>query len=166
MDGGRFDAMARGMVATRTRRATLRSLLGGALTMGMTRLDRDETGAACLPGEPCSCKRNGKQCAHGGQCCSGICAVHAPSPGVCVCRGLGQACETNKNCCSGVCDARANRCSCKSVGQICDADKHCCSGYCRRGRCGCAPLGGSCRQGADCCSGWCDNGTCDLEPPA
>jgi hypothetical protein len=64
MDAERFDGLVRTFGQTRSRRQTLRGLVGaaiGALALGGRDVSADE------------CKRNGKACKKNSQCCSGNC---------------------------------------------------------------------------------------------
>ena len=67
MDGHRFDALARRLSTTGSRRAALRALAAGLVTF------RLHWRIAQADHVPCTLKTNGKRCASGAECCSGRC---------------------------------------------------------------------------------------------
>lgn len=60
------------------------------------------------------CFGAGTACAHGGECCSGICAPDASGNLVCdpegSCRADGETCTADADCCGGVCDTQTLTC--------------------------------------------------------
>lgn len=88
---GRFDALARLLATSQSRRQILAGLAGGiAFTLGF---ERGNTGAASV------CGAGGSLCTSNGECCSGICDPHLyrclAQPSVCTGRPgapAGQAC--------------------------------------------------------------------------
>ena len=158
MDGNRFDAIAKTLIAATSRRRTLGGLLGG--TLGLLGLaDPEEAWSAksgrCKPKcdkcERCEkgkCRRtkSGKK-----RCKKGKCVLQPGAPRC----GAGEV--RNPDTC-GCCQTNGQRCSPPGVG-------NCCSEGCFdvgggnvicRGR----PAGFSCTFGAQCQSGVCSNGIC------
>ena len=89
MDGHRFDRIARGLAAGRTRRGIVKGL--GAAALGGLGLARP--GGAAADGDPAGdCKAASKDCKKDAQCCA------APAP----CAG-NTPCTTGADCCSGEC---------------------------------------------------------------
>jgi hypothetical protein len=96
-----FDELAWGLAGgTVSRRKALR-LMGAALVGGAL----GSLGIGEAAADPDGCKRNGKNCKRGTQCCSG-------------------------NCSSGTCAA-----ACQPFGASCTADSQCCGGNCSSGTC-------------------------------
>ena len=79
MDDGRLDTAAKTLARLGTRRAALRLVAVGAFGTVLARLGLQEAAAAC--------RKNGKECARGGQCCSGLCKRRTcrPAPGQDIC---------------------------------------------------------------------------------
>jgi hypothetical protein len=146
MDDGRFDDLTRTLARSRTRRASLRALAGGALAGGLTWLGMGEAEAACKPARK-RCKRNKN-------CCSNKCTKR--KNGKKKCRGNGPTCLKNRTlcfdsdeCCSEFCGTinGFNGC-CVPNNEICDVTGDCCvtvqePATCENGRC-CVVAGGTC----------------------
>jgi hypothetical protein len=123
MDPSRFDALTRLLAARPSRRQLLRSLSGG-LTAGL--LGREALAA--------DCKADGKACAKGSQCCSGLCA---PPP-----TGHTSVAHSTSVCCTPHCTGR-----CGGAGDGC-------GGTCDTA-CPPAPFDAPCTTNAGCASGVC-----------
>ena len=91
-----FDELARGLADGSVTRAKALRLMGAAL-LGGTLASLGMGGEAA--GAPPGCKRNGKKCKNGNQCCSGNCEGET-----CVCIPVCEPCTENRQCCSGICD--------------------------------------------------------------
>jgi len=91
-----FDELARGLASGSISRGKALRLMGAALVGGaMGSVGMHEASA-----DPPGCKRNGKACKKGTQCCSGNC-----SGGICAaaCGATGATCTEGSTCCSGFC---------------------------------------------------------------
>ena len=134
MDPTRFDALARRLAPTTSRRDALRLLTVGALGLLAGLPGRGAAAAACL--------KDGKECKRGGQCCSGRCAGKR---GKKTCRRApGQAnCTIDRN----VCKVGQSGVGCKGSGG-------CACAVTTRGTAFCASLFtdvcARCDSGADC----------------
>ena len=128
MDERRLDAAARALARVGSRRAALRLAAGGGLAAVLTRLGRREATAAC--------RKNGKQCSRGGQCCSGVCKRRtcrsAPGQGTCttasdVCAGTNFGCKEGQPCSCYVTARGASFCGTRfdTVCSSCDRDEDC-----------------------------------------
>jgi len=132
MDPGHFDAWTKTLVAgAASRRTTLRSLIGVALSAAIARSSVREVLAECAaPGEPCVP-------GPAPECCSGLCATN----GTC-CLGKSapeEPCHSDRQCCSGRCEG--GKCQCRR-------DERLCRGVCiRPGQC-CSES--ECREGEVC----------------
>ena len=96
MDDGRLDAAAKALATLGTRRAALRLVAVGAFGTVLARLGLQQAAAAC--------RKNGKECTRGGQCCSGLCKRRTcrPAPGQDICTIEADACRgTDPNGCGG-----------------------------------------------------------------
>lgn len=175
MDPTRFDTLVAALARPASRRATVASLLGGAVgALGRSAAAADPKGDAhaakggsCPSGKkPChghcinkrrschkpgeGCKDNGQPCKKNGQCCSNRCDNH-----VCAaqlgCLPTGDICAQNSDCCSAncfnfVCAARVTECGTGGSARQCvPPAKGCAGGACCYGEAAC---GGSCCQGA------------------
>ncbi len=121
MDGQQFDELTRALATGRSRRAVLRSLLGGV-----------GAGALALLGGPAHAapqlKRNGRRCKSSSQCASGYCD---PATQQCMtCKPL-TACPFGQNC-GSVPDGCDGMVSCGSC-----TDPETCGGGGTAGVCGC-----------------------------
>jgi hypothetical protein len=158
------DELARGLADGSVTRCKVLRLMGAVLVGStLASLGMGEATAA-PPGSPPGCKRNGKTCTKGKQCCSGNC-----SSGTCqtqtttsttssttstststtstststtststttMCRLDGEACTAGSQCCSGICDTRGICATCEGVGGPCGAGRPCCGGaVCVGGTC-------------------------------
>lgn len=125
MDGTRFDALARKVSAAGTRRALLRSAVGGAAAMivggAATGAAAQVSTAACLGiGTRCGRKKQ-PGC---GQCCISYASRQNSGQRRCACRPDFTRCDRNDECCGGVCCKVNGRRVCVSgifVGS-CDCD--------------------------------------------
>ncbi len=96
MDGPRFDALARRLSATGSRRAALRALAASLVTFSLDWriVQADHT--------PCTRKANGERCTRGSECCSGRCKRKRgtnkrfcrKAPGQGICTVVENICET------------------------------------------------------------------------
>jgi hypothetical protein len=146
MDGERFDALAKVLSTTGSRRRVLAGLLGAALAAPRGRAAADQ------------CKADGKACKKNGQCCSGHCigasgGSTGKGGGTCqpavTCLGLGAACDpTTSTCCqtpgaTTVCADEAG-CDAQPPGDTC-----------------CRPAGEPCTSTCECCGLlFCTNNLC------
>ena len=93
---GFFDDLARGLADGSITRGKALRLMGAAVVGGaLASLGIEGEAGADPPG----CKRTGKKCKNGNQCCSGICEGET-----CVCIPVCEPCTENRQCCSGICD--------------------------------------------------------------
>jgi hypothetical protein len=106
-----FDELARGLASGSISRGRALRLMGAALVGGaLASVGMHEAFA-----DPIGCKRNGKACKKGTQCCSGNCG----EGGTCACKPYSSACTNNSECCSGfcnqfgVCDQNVVACECE-----------------------------------------------------
>jgi hypothetical protein len=179
MDADRFDALSRALTIQRSRRTTLRALLGTLLSgvlpgaSGETLAERHkslDTAASLV------CRPVGTACKHGRQCCakkclrSGKCSCDAsnscPQPtnpckmavcsstGRCVIQNepAGTPCGGEKVCCDKSCvDTETDPTHCGNCGNRCLSGE-----VCTNGKCLCASgnvvCGGACVAG-NCCKG-------------
>ena len=91
-----FDELATGLASGSISRGRALRLMGAALVGGtLASLGIGEAAA-----DPKGCKREGKHCTRGTQCCSGTCA-----DGKCAapCRLICDRCTEDSECCSGLC---------------------------------------------------------------
>jgi hypothetical protein len=164
MDAGRFDAIARVMGSSRSRRGVVAAIAG--LLAG-----KSIGGVAAAPRK--TCRRDGASCTRASQCCSGTCPTGRAVPrhlrnrcagcgageircnGSCVdisndllnCGGCGQeyACVSSETlCCNGEC-LEPNDDNCSACGAPCGPGQGCLDGTC------CGIDGGSCNSDGDCC---------------
>jgi hypothetical protein len=125
-----FDELASGLASGTLSRGKALKLMGAALLGGTL---ASVVGIGEAAADRGGCKRNGKHCKRGTQCCSGFCS----SSGTCV-GGLGGGCAPDGeqcgnvnafccsgNCCNGRCRAAASRiiCTCNdgAVTNICSS---------------------------------------------
>ena len=154
MDDSRFDALARSLTSSTTRRSTLRLLAGGALAGALGLRGADEAGARC--------RRLGAKCARGDRCCGG--ARCAGRPRQCTCTGDTKPCDgkciPTTDCCPG--ETRAcysgptgteNVGICRAGTQTCGPDRTWggCTGEV-------TPRAETCNGQDDDCNGQVDNG--------
>ena len=136
-----FDALARTLAATRSRRRALGLLAGGALGGAMALLGRGEAAAACgTVGQPCDATRRccpGAACADNGRCrckpgltdCGGRCRNLQTDENNC--GKCGRVCAAGRTCCAGRCVNTANaEAHCGKCGKACRADQICVGGTC------------------------------------
>lgn len=111
-----------------SRRAALRLAAGSGLGALLARPGRPEAAAAC--------RRDGKECARGGQCCSGLCrrgtCRAAPGQGTCTiasdrCAGVDRGCKAGQPCSCYVTARGASFCGANfdQVCSSCDRDEDC-----------------------------------------
>jgi hypothetical protein len=91
-----FDELARGLASGSITRGRALRLMGAALVGGTL---ASVVGMGEAAADPPGCKRNGKKCKNGNQCCSGNCEGET-----CVCIPVCEPCTENRQCCSGICD--------------------------------------------------------------
>ena len=104
MDGERFDAIAKWLAGTASRRGALRLLaVGLAAVLARPRAAAGQLGTAANAG---SCRAPGDICDGDADCCSERCRS-----GRCLCRRRGAACAADRACCSGRCRQRTGRCA-------------------------------------------------------
>jgi len=141
MDAQRFDALARSLATTRSRRTVLRGLVGGALGALFVGVWHDRQEVTAAP--PCL----GQTCVDAAGCCGGtVCDLTPGSPTLGTCQPAHGPCAA-----TGTCASDADCCA----TEVCQA------GVCVPTHGGCV-LGGACPAGdADCCGGEvCANGVC------
>ena len=171
MDGKRFDEWTKILGASRSRRATLKTIAATMLA-GAGLVYREASAAQCLnPRHPCRsdsqccneqcdegscrCTQLQQPCKKASHCCqrSALCgqvekSECAADPGVC-CQPPGFACSSACDCCGAV--ACTDGQCCAPAGEKCAEDNDCCgSGTCVRGHC-CTPPQGECDKDDDCC---------------
>jgi hypothetical protein len=183
-EDGFFDDLARGLAdGTLTRGKALR-LMGAALVGGSL----GSLGIGEASADPIGCKRNGKNCTRGTQCCNGNCSggtcqaqtttttttstttstTSTTTTPACIPSGSRTPCTTDTQCCSGICNPlNSGPCDvCRYPGGSCANGEPCCfNGICRNDGTCCGPPGVSCFFSEDCCGGTCDgagtsSGTC------
>jgi hypothetical protein len=157
MDSARFDALARSLAITGSRRRALAVSLSGALgLLGLARPDAATAAKSrkcrpkCAECEKCQkgdCERkNGKKVCKRGKC--------KPKPDGTACAG-GKSCQAGICACavaecSGACvDTRSDPRDCGSCGKRCGVNEQCVAGQCR-----CPHQSGGdeiCSPGAICC---------------
>jgi hypothetical protein len=146
MDGNRFDDLARGLAAARSRRGMLKGMAGAALAaIGFERITDDAGARYVCRTEGQTCRAN-QTCCDGLTCASGKCATVVETPtcpaGQFLCGG---ACIPNcapiDDChVAGECDSKAQACTnplaadgtaCANHGSDqCMIDGHCQAGQC------------------------------------
>jgi hypothetical protein len=136
MDGFRFDAIAKALVVSASRRRTLGTLLAGGLAaVGLT--DPEDAWAAksgkctkdCGPCERCQkgqCSRNnkGKRRCKKGKC------VRRSTGAPCTSNSVTGTCQSDGRCCRNVTEVCSDACPGASPSIACTA---CCSGTCNGG---------------------------------
>ncbi len=142
----RFDELTKTLAQSTSRRQALK-VLGGSLAGGLLAA----LGVGTADAE--ECKRDGKACKKGTQCCSGVC-----QNGQCVtpCTTDGGTCSGNSDCCSGNC----------SNGQCCPSGRTNCNGQCvdtDGDESNCGTCGNVCPEPPDPSQGgaYCLEGRCD-----
>ena len=140
MDGQRFDNWAKTLPTAGSRRAAIRLLAGGALSVGFARLGLRQAAAAC--GTP------------GNKCCKGKCNRGATcnSEGYCKCKAGWRRCKDN----GGYCRKKDKCCG---IGFLCE--NPCQETRCKNGVYQCVttqpgtPCDEFCCQApTSCCEGW------------
>lgn len=141
MDSGRFDTLARSLIAEPTRRGLLHGLAGAAL--GLAALRRPGVASAKKrrkkkrkPGGPCEPACEGKNC--GGDGCGGSCGPCARG----TCQDGGCTCPQGQELCRGACEVvclqqrlrHPTTCDCCQINGkarlFFDGCGDCCSGRC------------------------------------
>jgi hypothetical protein len=168
MEGKRFDALARGLAARRSRRELAKALAAGTAGGVMALVGSSRVGADL-------CKEDTKVCKKDVQCCSGSCA---PSPSgsistahsASICCAAGQVQYPTGTCCTPkTCTELGNNCG--SVSDECGGTLECgactapesCGGAGLDNRCGCTPACDGKQCGADDgCGGTCQTGSCPV----
>jgi hypothetical protein len=157
-EDGFFDDLARGLAdGTLTRGKALR-LMGAAVVGGAL----GSLGIGEASADPIGCKRNGKRCTRGTQCCSGNCsggtcrAQTTTSTTTTMCIPNDTSCNADTQCCSGMCNQETGECDCIPTDSTCNGNAGCCSGTCN-------PTSGTCAD-SSCPSGkvLLSNGTCAI----
>ena len=159
MDEHRFDALAKALAGSVSRRRSLKML--AAAPFGAVAARFFPT-ASVAP----DCRKGGEPCVAETDCCSGHCdaglcgaggATGSGAPGPC--RANGEGCRQGSQCCSGYCNGR-EKCACKPVGKGCADPSQCCSGLCDGGKCHCP--GDQVRCDSQCCAAGqrCKRGRC------
>ena len=181
MDGNRFDSLTRAAASAPSRRALVKTALGGVLALAgvgsaeaarlrepgeVCRKDGDCATNNCGPKDPygrqrCLCNapadcpqsRAGDPC-HTATCTAGVCGLPVDPDGT--------SCGTLQQCTSGTCaactgttrDYVANEpAACSSAAQCCQQETTNCEDIylCLNGAQCCHPSGGSCSFDCDCC---------------
>jgi hypothetical protein len=135
-----FDELARELASGSITRGKALRLMGAALVGGAL----GSVGIGEAAAAPIGCKRDGKKCKNGTQCCSGNC-----SGGICV------SCPSGQELCGGNCVST----SCPTTGQIFEPSCCCCVAQCDPAcpsPCMCETLA----DGSDSVCGDCTTGTC------
>ena len=183
----RFDALAKALAQSGSRREALRRLGGAAAAVALTAV-----GISCAPddlagpsgkakrplfGSGGRCKKNDHKCRENDECCSGLCN---PLTGVCACSAGSVECPVSGQCvpaCGTFQVLNPDTCTCECAPAsvacgtgCCAPGQICCNGVCT------APCGtsGCCPTGQTCCGGTCRNlandpnscGTCGTICPA
>ncbi|HEY7030988.1 MAG TPA: hypothetical protein VH482_06670 [Thermomicrobiales bacterium] len=153
MDGSRFDALAKALAASGSRRGVVAGLAAGAL--GLVGVGRAEAVACRMPGGLCR---------EHADCCSGLCGPKdATGRRRCACRAVGD-CPPPAVCRAVACQGGACVGSVLPDGTACTASGGT-AGTCRAGAC-VLPTGAACVADAQCQSGDCINGACGSFCPA
>jgi hypothetical protein len=167
-EDGFFDDLARGLADGSLTRGKALRLMGAAVVGGTL----GSLGIGEASADPIGCKRNGKNCTRGTQCCSGNCSggtcqaqtttttstsTTSTTPG---CIPAGSPTPTCDQCCSGTCNPGDLVC-CTGVGGTCSTGGLCCIGS----RCdtdGTCCSDSACTTDSDCCSDkpFCVDGFC------
>ena len=124
-----FDALARGLASGSLTRGKALKLMGAALVGGTL----SSLGLRGVAGaDPRGCKRGGKTCTRGPQCCSGECGADHKCT---ACAANREDCITDAECCSHICDAdgvgNLTCASCRSNNNSCLDRRECCSKLCK-----------------------------------
>lgn len=145
MDADRFDGLVRSFGQARSRRQTLRGLVG-AVAAGALALGGQEADAATRIG--------GSPCTRGRQCKTGRC-VGTPGHKTCSCSKKYPRCTSGGTCQTGTCTAcLALKADCTDANQCCRGLACAPIGQLNQDQC-CRPLGGACstpNQFDECCS--------------
>ncbi len=182
MDAERFDALARSLFVSPSRRSLLGAVVGGALaTVGMDRAEAKKSRKKkkcknCGECQQCTkrkcvAKPDGTACSGGSICQGGICAsgCTCTAPAICggpdgeCCDPEGTPCTSFAGCCSGECDFLVGGGTCGSCrGLFCNAQYRCCAGVpCINNRCdGCLDRAIVCTRSDQCCFSECNDGVC------
>ncbi len=191
MDDARFDAFARTLGTTRSRRSLSRLLGGLGLGGGLSALTAQDAAAAlrkggspctanrqCKTGEcvgpaeskKCSCSRTFPACKQPANSCKRAVCDFTLKRCVVRTKANGAACGTGRECCDGACvDTRSNPRHCGGCGQRCQVNGICSAGTCTCVRGECMNSGGTCcpasavRPIACRCTGATNLGTCETE---
>src|SRR5215208_2223153 len=175
MDDDRFDALARSLAATGSRRRALTATLSGALgTLGLLSPDAAEAGGTCKPAcnECQTCKKGAcRKTKHGKKCKKGTCQPLRDGTGCSgggFCQSGACACPLGTQFCATCVNTQTNKAHCGSCGVVCTQYKTCCQGTCKNpngtpecclgpGEI-CTPDGGITFGSYVCCSKSCDTG--------
>ena len=104
MESTRFDAIARRMAMTNTRRDAARALAAAGLGLGLAKLGIDS--AEAKKKRKKRCKKVLQGCNPGGKrkCCSGLsCQDRGDDGSFNCCKPLAAVCESGEECCVGAC---------------------------------------------------------------
>ncbi len=158
MDGNRFDALAKTLIAATNRRQTLGALLGGALAARGLAAPDDAAAARSRrckrkPGECEVCKKgkcknkNGKKKCKAGKITPKANGTACTNPrGNATCQNGTCTCPRGLTACSGVCtDVQADEANCGTCGTVCRGDQPC-----QNGTCACPPGTEDCPAQARC----------------
>jgi hypothetical protein len=162
----RFDALAKALAQSGSRREALKRLAGAAAAAALT-----VVGISCAPDDLVGpkgratrplfangrCKKNDHKCRENDECCSGLCD---PLTGYCTCEAGKITCPASGQCipaCGALEVLNPNTCLCEcepgttSCGSTCcPTGTICCNGDCQ------VPCGGNCcPPGTQCCGTTC-----------
>jgi hypothetical protein len=148
MDIERFDRITRDFVSSTSRRQTVRMLIGGVVGAVTLQLANRGNDAAAR------CRRPGKSCRRGSDCCSHRCKGH-----VCTCKSSQAACDPGDSvrCCPAIspvcCPTGSGQACCGSLLPTCcpaGRQVNCCPSNLTE----CCPVGSQvdcCPAGSTCC---------------
>ncbi|HEU5431485.1 MAG TPA: hypothetical protein VFU81_07475 [Thermomicrobiales bacterium] len=131
MHDDRFDAATR-LLAHVSRRRVVRALVGAGAVASGVQVARAAPGRS----RPAACRKPGKSCKHGGQCCSGVCQH--------------KKCRTAPN--QGTCTLKQNQCVDAYPASACNGPAGCACFVTTSGAsfCGGGGICATCATDADC----------------
>ena len=164
-EDGFFDDLARGLADGSLTRGKALRLMGAAVVGGTL----GSLGIGEASADPPGCKRNGKPCTRGTQCCSGNC-----SGGTCQAQTTTTtttstttpttSTSTSTTSTSTSTTSTSTTPGCFQDATTCTNDTQCCSGICDSTETGlcrtCRGIGAVCSVNDQCCGGGCESGTC------
>jgi hypothetical protein len=150
MDSKRFDALTRGIGATRNRRDAMTSLVAGLLGLGLAKGTSAQVSA-----ERATC---GQSCSSNSDCNAGLRCSTSGGSSICVnIADSRTSCNRNSNCDLNYELCRNGRCVNQSTCSRCNVPADCPAGEgCRRGNCTGCDRDSQCRSGEVCRNARCE----------